>query len=84
MQRESERQTASEPDKGHGRRERRTLITTVALNHHLDWPGVQQVCRVERARTKGGKTTTETAYYISSPPRRKATAAQLETMIRAH
>jgi predicted transposase YbfD/YdcC len=79
-----ERQTFSEPDKGHGRIERRTLTSTVALNHHLDWPGVQQVCRVERARTRHGKTTTETAYYITSLPRHKATAAQLETLIRDH
>ena len=27
-------------DKGHGRRERRTLKATTALNEYLDWPGV--------------------------------------------
>ena len=56
----------------------------MALNHHLDWPGVQQVCRVERERTKGEKTTTETAYYITSLPRHKANAEQLEATIRDH
>lgn len=83
-ERESERQTFSEPDKGHGRQERRTLTSTVALNHHLDWPGVKQVCRVERERTKGETTTTETAYYITSLPRHKANAEQLEATIRDH
>lgn len=71
-------------DKGHGRLERRTLISTVALNQHLDWPGVQQVCRVARQRTKHGQTTTETAYYITSLPRRRANAAQLAKRIRGH
>jgi predicted transposase YbfD/YdcC len=56
----------------------------VALNHHLDWPGVQQVCRAQRQRTKGQTTTTETAYYISSLPRSKANARQLATLIRDH
>ena len=34
-------------DKGHGRRERRTLKVTTALNEYLDWPGVAQVGQVE-------------------------------------
>ena len=34
-------------DKGHGRRERRTLKETTALNEYLDWPGVAQVGQVE-------------------------------------
>ena len=45
---------------------------------------MQQVCRVERQRTKGQTTTTETAYYISSLPRSKANAQQLATLIRDH
>lgn len=83
-QRELERQTFSEPDKGHGRQERRTLISTVALNQHLNWPGVKQVCHIARRRTQNGKTSTEIAYYICSLPRHKASAEQLEGMIRAH
>ncbi len=34
-------------DKGHGRRERRTLKATTALNEYLDWLGVAQVGQVE-------------------------------------
>jgi len=39
---------------------------------------------VERARTRHGKTTTGTAYYITSLPRSKARAAQLAALIRDH
>lgn len=56
----------------------------MALNHHVDWPGVQQVCRVVRQRTKHGQTTAETVYYITSLPRRRANAAQLARLIRDH
>jgi len=83
-QRESERDTFSEPGKAHGRRERRTLTSSIALNNHLDWPGVKQVCRVVRERTKHGQTTTETAYYVTSLSRRRADAKKLSTLIRDH
>ena len=41
----------SRADKGHGRRERRTLESTVGLNpfiHALGWPSVQQAFRLTR------------------------------------
>ncbi len=50
-----EQQTASTANKGHGRIEQRTLTSTTALNEYLDWPGVQQVFRLERCRTIKGK-----------------------------
>lgn len=37
-----------------------------------------------RQRTKHGQTTTETAYYITSLPRRKANAEHLAAIIRDH
>lgn len=37
-----------------------------------------------RHRTRNGKTTTETAYYITSLSRRKANAEQLADLIRDH
>jgi hypothetical protein len=52
--------TATTLDKGHGRRERRTLKATTALNEYLDWPGVAQVGQVESEVVKDGKTTHET------------------------
>ena len=83
-QRAAERQIVGRSDKGHGRRERRTLTSTIALNTHLDWPRVGQVCRVVRERTMRGQRQTETSYYITSLTRRQADAGRLEEMIRGH
>jgi hypothetical protein len=54
--------TATTLDKGHGRRERRTLKATTGLNDYLDWPGVAQVGQVESEVVRDGKTTRETRY----------------------
>ena len=35
-------------NKGHGRREKRTIWVSSQLNNYLDWPGLQQVFRLER------------------------------------
>jgi len=70
--------------KGHGRIERRTLTSTTALNHHLDWPGVQQVCRVVRETTAREQKQTETAYYITSLSRARANAERLLEISRDH
>ena len=67
--------TARTLDKGHGRRERRTLKATTALNEYLDWPGVAQVGRVESEVVKDGKTTHETRYFITSVSRLWGTRA---------
>ena len=56
----------------------------MALNTHLDWPRVGQVCRVVRERTMRGQRQTETSYYITSLTRRQADAGRLEEMIRGH
>lgn len=40
--------TAKTVNKGHGRREKRTLWASTELNDYLDWPGVAQVFRIER------------------------------------
>lgn len=53
--------------KGHGRIERRTLITSTWLNDYLtDWPAVAQVFRLVRERTEDGETTVEVVYGITS------------------
>jgi predicted transposase YbfD/YdcC len=70
--------------KGHGRVERRTLTSTVALTHHLDWPGVNQVCRVVRETLVRGQKQTETAYYVTSLTRARASAERLLTISRGH
>jgi predicted transposase YbfD/YdcC len=64
--------------------ETRTITTTTALEHHIRWPGVKQVCRVVRERVHRGKRETETAYYVSSLPRARADASQLLALIRDH
>jgi hypothetical protein len=49
-----------------GRTEVRELWATTRLNAYLDWPGVGQVCRVERVVKAGGEETREVAYAITS------------------
>jgi hypothetical protein len=50
--------TATTLEKGHGRRERRTLTATTALDGSLDWPGAGPVGRVESVVVRDGKCTT--------------------------
>lgn len=40
--------SAQTVNKGHGRREKRTIWASTELNDYLDWPGVAQVFRIER------------------------------------
>jgi predicted transposase YbfD/YdcC len=76
--------TVTTLDKGHGRRERRTLKATTALNKYLDWPGIAQVGQVESEVVKKGKTTHETRYFITSVPRTVGDAGQLLKWVRGH
>ncbi len=71
-------------DKGHGRKETRRLRVTERLQGYVDWPGVQQVCRIERERVVGGKTERETVYAITSLSAARASAADLLWIARAH
>src|SRR3974377_2196893 len=48
---------ASTTDKGHGRREKRTLRTTTILTLHRKWPGLAQGFELTRERTEKGRTT---------------------------
>ncbi|MFV0445222.1 MAG: ISAs1 family transposase [Planctomycetaceae bacterium] len=82
--RTSEREYATQFDKGHGRVEKRSLTSTTVLNNYLDWPGVEQILRVDRTRTRGTKVERETAYYITSAPRRHASAHRLLNLTRQH
>ncbi len=76
--------TVTTIDKGHGRRERRTLKATTALNQYLDWPGVAQVGRAESEVVKDGKTSHEIRYFITSSSRAEADAGQLLKWVRGH
>jgi hypothetical protein len=76
--------TATTVEKGHGRRERRTLTATTVLNGYLDWPGVGHVGRVESVVERYGRRTTETRSFITSVPRAVAGAAGVLSWSRGH
>lgn len=51
----------------HGDRiERRRLWASAALTDYLDWPAAKQVLRVERVCMRGGRTTRQVRYAITS------------------
>ena len=74
---ETEREEACTLNKGHGRIEKRRLVTTTMLTEHLDWPGARQACQLTRTITRKGVTTTEVQYAITSVGRDRADAARL-------
>jgi predicted transposase YbfD/YdcC len=81
---EQAQDAATTIDKGHGRRERRTLKATTALNEYLDWPGAAQVGQIESVVEHDGKTSHETRYFITSVPRSLGGASQLLVWGRGH
>ncbi len=69
----------------HGDRwERRRLWPSTALNGYLDWPGLEQVCCVERTGWHKGRETVEWACAITSLPPECADAARLLEIWRGH
>lgn len=67
----------------HGdRTEVRQLWTSTALTGYLAWPGVAQVCKVERVVQRKGRRTREVRYAITSVA--AASAARLLRLIRGH
>jgi len=72
--------------KEHGRREQRTLESSIALHGYLDWPGVAQVLRrtCRRVSTSTGQVESETTYGITSLTRDLAGPALLERFWRGH
>ena len=84
MRRQAEDDTARSADQHGGRVEVRTIWTTTRLNDYLDWPEVGQVCRLERVVKRGGETTREVAYAITSAGPGRAGAADLLGWWRGH
>jgi predicted transposase YbfD/YdcC len=82
--REHDLQTATTQDKGHGRLETRTIETLTKLPPWLDWPGVQQVCRLTRTRTLKGTSSVEIILAVTSLTRVQANAKKLLTLSRQH
>jgi predicted transposase YbfD/YdcC len=51
----------------HGNRwEGRRLWASTALEGYLDWPGIKQVCKIERKTEKGNNRTEEVRYAVTS------------------
>jgi predicted transposase YbfD/YdcC len=77
---------ASHVNKGHGRREKRTLWATSQLNDYIDWPGLQQAFRLERIvwHGKQQRRTREVVYGITGLSPQKASPQQLLQRIRRY
>ena len=54
------------------------------MAEHLNWPGLKQVCRIERLTKAKGGVTTEIAYAITSLSAERASAERLLTCNRGH
>lgn len=63
---------------------KRHLQASTRLAEHLDWPGLAQVCRLERTTVCKGKITVELQYAITSLSRRAGDAALLLSRWRSH
>jgi predicted transposase YbfD/YdcC len=82
--RETNLRAAQSQGKHGDRVEIRKIETLAELPPYLDWPGVQQICRIERQRTINGKTTLEIVCAITSLCRREASAERLLRISRQH
>src|SRR5512135_1177282 len=77
---------ACEVDKRHARIEKRRLEVTTWLTEYLepDWPGCQQVFRLEQQRRTKGKVEVEVVFGIASLPRERTGARALLGVTRGH
>lgn len=73
-------------EKGHGREEHRVLTVSAELKHYLDWPGAEQVFKLERhsKRTRDGQVMHEVVYGITSLTAQEANPTRLLQLIRSH
>jgi predicted transposase YbfD/YdcC len=70
--------------KEHGRKVKRRLQASTRLAEHLDWPGLAQVCRLERTTRRNGQEVVEIEYAITSLAPAKADASRLLSLWREH
>jgi predicted transposase YbfD/YdcC len=75
--------TAQQVESGHGRLEERQITVSRMLHEYVDWPYLDQVFRLERSVTEGGKTSSEIRYGITSLPPEVASAEQLLMIARS-
>lgn len=75
---------ARKVEKGHGRREERKITVSSMLAGYSDWPGLEQVFKLERWVWQEGKAEMyEVRYGVTSLPRRLASASRLLKIARA-
>lgn len=78
-------QRAQSVNKGHGRIEKRVLLTSTQLNDYLDWPAVAQVFRLETTiQHPNGKFSQQVVYGLTSLPPEKASPTRLLKLIRQY
>jgi hypothetical protein len=84
--REAARTRATAVDKGHGRRERRTVIASTELTAYLRplWEDLGQVDQITRERRGSDGTTIESAYRITRLKPEQADAGRLLELDRGH
>lgn len=80
---------AQKVNKGHGRIEKRTLLSSAMLNIYAAWPGLAQVYRLEREiqwwrQGRCYKTSCEIEFGITSLSRQQASPSRLLEVRRAH
>lgn len=73
-------------DKGHGRLESREITVSSELKGYSDWPGLEQVFKLERFRLdiKTGKQEREAVYGLTSLSEMGASAERLLHFTRAY
>jgi predicted transposase YbfD/YdcC len=78
--------TSHTSEKRHGRVERRVLTVSAELKMYLDWPGAEQVFKLERhfKRTRDGQVTHEVVYGITSLTAQEAGPKRLLQLTRSH
>jgi predicted transposase YbfD/YdcC len=81
----TDRRAARTVESGHGRRtEQRELVASTDLTGYLDWPGAQQVFRLERTWREHGQTKRTLRYGITSLTPQQADPARLLALHRGH
>ena len=78
--------TFRQVEKGHGRRETRTITVSSELKGYTDWPGLEQVFQLDRRRvnTKSNKEERETVYGLTSLSVVNASPARVLPLSRAY
>jgi len=79
-------ETAQETNKGHGRRETRTLTVSSQLKDFLDWPYLEQVFKLQRrfVSHKTGEIQEQSVYGFTSLMREEMAPSQLLNHIRSY